>query len=264
MQPSVRAALTGLSLALLASVGCGGGGGGSGGGDCVFESVDTSGTFTSYCWAFEPGVAIGDGAIGYQFRSSDGVFTNSSNATFTPTLTLDVHTRQLTFQGSVVGSLKAVRYAGKTMAGLVGNDGRYLDIRVNQVWASNPVPHTVITSGYQVATLATPPGGASAYAGPYANYVSYLLAHDPGWTATTPPPTHTQVCMRDAYVDAAATYAWAASAYAAQGNSAQAADSATQAYANLQNANSLCSNVPPPAGSPPCSTLSVWGCPAPF
>lgn len=68
-------------------------------------------------------------------------------------------------------------------------------------------------------------------------------------------------CIRDTYVDAAIQYAWAAEAAYRFERYSEANDYATQVHSNLNNANSLCSNVPVPGPAPyTCNTFTVWPC----
>src|SRR5439155_11268920 len=67
-------------------------------------------------------------------------------------------------------------------------------------------------------------------------------------------------CQRDQYVGAAISYAWAAAAYAYQGNQTRATENAENMRTQLRNADRLCSDAPYVAPGTTCVTAQIYDC----
>ena len=78
-------------------------------------------------------------------------------------------------------------------------------------------------------------------------------------------PINPNSSQRDAYVDAAATMAFGAEAYAKVGKEAEAENAARAVHQNLEQADALCGDTPAvdARGMTP-ATMRIWSCPAPF
>lgn len=113
-------------------------------------------------------------------------------------------------------------------------------------------------------------GGNLRYNGPYKSEVRRLLSKSPTrWQTPTcltcndgiPPQIPSEMpCMRDKYVYAALTYAWAAESYIRVGETDKATSAAKSMFGELQKADSLCSDAPGISGAQPCLTLEMWTC----
>lgn len=67
-------------------------------------------------------------------------------------------------------------------------------------------------------------------------------------------------CIRDKYVSAAIAYAWAADAYASQGNTQKASGAAAGMCTQLKDADNLCSSAPVVGGGGSCVTEQIYSC----
>jgi|SRR5581483_5620567 len=120
-----------------------------------------------------------------------------------------------------------------------------------------------------------PAAPAWYYQGRHSREVQYLLERVDNWklpscatcTDLNPPdlPINPNSSQRDAHVDAAATMAFGAEAYAKIGKTEQADQAAETAHKELEQANSLCGSggAIEARGFTP-ATLKIWPCPAPF
>jgi hypothetical protein len=113
------------------------------------------------------------------------------------------------------------------------------------------------------------------YTGKHAREVQYLLERVDGWKlpscATCSDlkapdlPINPNAPQRDSHVDAAATLAYGAEAYAKVGKPDEAERAAESAHKELEYANSLCSDaLRIEARGMTSATLRIWPCPAPF
>jgi hypothetical protein len=105
------------------------------------------------------------------------------------------------------------------------------------------------------------PGSSTVYS--LLGWVSYSLA----CTGSGTPPNGSNwnqimngSCIRDQYVAAAITNAWGAAAYAYQGKTSQAQQTAAAMCNELRNADQLCSNAPTFAGARSCITEQIYAC----
>ncbi len=159
-------------------------------------------------------------------------------------------------------------------------------LRISHTWIGLPITLAlviacaalgrVIASAYQHETapslsVGDAGGGSPAvYAGPYEGDVRYLLDHAAGWRTSRdaavdggepPQVAIANTCPRDAYVAAAAHYAWAAESYYRLDN-AHASSMAREVHGNLEQANDLCA-ASTGVSIVRCRTTSIWGCPPP-
>lgn len=105
------------------------------------------------------------------------------------------------------------------------------------------------------------------YSGPHKEDVGKLLSAVKGWRTNSSlttndgiPPEVPVSCIRDTYVAAAVSYAWAAEAYYRLGYTDKAEEMAGLMDENLYTVKQLCSNGPVVGGGS-CDTEEIYPCP---